>query len=206
MSLYLLAFAYSWGIKVGKRHSDYLKNIKNNKKIYFMTARVIQESPLLSFYFLNSISVHVITINQASVSCNTSLWQLSGLTEERLPSCPFCHEAQIVGNLQCWLTFRKFLPSLMLGQNDHQFQNDHQSEWDSFLRFLIFDKTASSRKSPGCSKLLPIQNDGGHCVLRDLQCSSFLIMVPFFLHICALQSMLWRLFLWGQQLFASAKT
>lgn len=46
MLLYLLAFEYSWGIKVAKRHLDYIKNIKNNNKISFMTARVIQWSPL----------------------------------------------------------------------------------------------------------------------------------------------------------------
>ena len=33
-----------------------------------------------------------------------------------------------------------------------------------------FGRVASSRKNLGCSKLLPFMNDGGHCVLGDLQC------------------------------------
>ena len=36
-------------------------------------------------------------------------------------------------------------------------------------RLLRFDQEASSR-SLGGSKLLPFENDGGHCVLWDLQC------------------------------------
>ena len=32
-----------------------------------------------------------------------------------------------------------------------------------------FGRVASSRKSLGGSKLLPFKNDGGHCVLGDLQ-------------------------------------
>ena len=42
-----------------------------------------------------------------------------------------------------------------------------------------FGRAASSRKSLGGSKLLPfIKNDGGHCVLGDLQCS-INVLVPF---------------------------
>ena len=37
-------------------------------------------------------------------------------------------------------------------------------------RLLSVARAASSRKSLGGSKLLPFKNDGGHCVLRDLQC------------------------------------
>ena len=32
-----------------------------------------------------------------------------------------------------------------------------------------FDRAASSRKSLGGSKLLPFKNDGGHCVIGELQ-------------------------------------
>lgn len=38
--------------------------------------------------------------------------------------------------------------------------------------------TASSRKSPGGSELLPLRDDGGHCALRHLQ-SSRDVSVPF---------------------------
>ena len=34
-----------------------------------------------------------------------------------------------------------------------------------------FGRVASSRKSPGCSKLLPFKNYGGHRALEGLQCS-----------------------------------
>ena len=39
-----------------------------------------------------------------------------------------------------------------------------------------FCQAASSRKNLGDSKHLPFKNDGGHCVLGDLQCCS---LVPF---------------------------
>ena len=41
-----------------------------------------------------------------------------------------------------------------------------------------FDRAASSRKILGGSKLLPFKNDGGHCVLGDLQCC-INVFVPF---------------------------
>ena len=41
-----------------------------------------------------------------------------------------------------------------------------------------FGWAASSRKSLGGSKLLPFKNDGGHCVLGDLQCCR-IFLVPF---------------------------
>ena len=41
-----------------------------------------------------------------------------------------------------------------------------------------FGLAASSRKSLGCSKVLPFKNDGGHCVLGDLQCCRN-VLVPF---------------------------
>ena len=46
------------------------------------------------------------------------------------------------------------------------------------LPIAQFGQTTSSRKSLGGSKLLPFKNDGGHCVLRDLQCCRN-ILVPF---------------------------
>ena len=41
-----------------------------------------------------------------------------------------------------------------------------------------FNQAASSRKSLGGSKLLPFKNEGGHCVLGDLQCCRN-VLVPF---------------------------
>ena len=40
----------------------------------------------------------------------------------------------------------------------------------ALLSIAQFGWVARSRKSLGCSKLLPFKNDGGHCVLGDLQC------------------------------------
>ena len=34
-----------------------------------------------------------------------------------------------------------------------------------------FGQEASSGKSPGCSKLVPFKNYGGHCTLGNLQCN-----------------------------------
>ena len=41
-----------------------------------------------------------------------------------------------------------------------------------------FGWVASSKKSLGGSKLIPIKNDGSHCVLGDLQCCR-IFLVPF---------------------------
>ena len=41
-----------------------------------------------------------------------------------------------------------------------------------------FCRVASSRESLGGSKHLPFKNDGGHCVLGDLQCCR-IVLVPF---------------------------
>ena len=38
------------------------------------------------------------------------------------------------------------------------------------LPIAQFGRAASSRNSLSVSKLLPFKNDGGHCVLGDLQC------------------------------------
>ena len=45
-------------------------------------------------------------------------------------------------------------------------------------RLLSLARAASSRKSPGGSKLLPFRKDGGHCVLVDIQCCRN-VLVPF---------------------------
>ena len=45
-------------------------------------------------------------------------------------------------------------------------------------RIAQFGRAASSRKSRGGSKLVPLKNDGGHCVLGDLQCYRN-VLVPF---------------------------
>ena len=46
------------------------------------------------------------------------------------------------------------------------------------LQIAQFGWVSSSRKSLGGSKLLLFKNDGGHCVLRDLQCYIY-FWVPF---------------------------
>ena len=48
----------------------------------------------------------------------------------------------------------------------------------TFLHSAQFGRAASSSKSLGGSKLLPIKNDGGLCILGDLQCCR-LFLVPF---------------------------
>ena len=45
-------------------------------------------------------------------------------------------------------------------------------------RLLSLGRVANSRKSVGGSKLLPFKNNGGHCVLGDLQCCRN-VLVPF---------------------------
>ena len=63
-------------------------------------------------------------------------------------------------------------------QSDHRFLG-HLPDQGPFLLIAQFGWTASSRKSLGGSKLLPFKNDGGHCVLGDLQCSrNILVPVP----------------------------
>ena len=41
-----------------------------------------------------------------------------------------------------------------------------------------FGRVASSRKSPGGTKRLLLKNDGGHCVLGDLQCCRHFFWYP----------------------------
>ena len=45
---------------------------------------------------------------------------------------------------------------------------DHLSDHGPSPLITQFGRAASSRKSLGGSKLLPFNNDGGHCVLGDL--------------------------------------
>ena len=82
---------------------------------------------------------------------------------------------------QRWLSFWKVLPS-------PQRNSGALSEWPSASwsapdhcpsrPLAQFGREASSRKSLGGSKLLPFKNDGGHCVLGDLQCC-LNILLPF---------------------------
>ena len=56
-------------------------------------------------------------------------------------------------------------------------QSDHRVLGSPFLprpfSTTQFDQAASSRKSPGCFKLLPFKNYGGHCVLPIPICAHF---------------------------------
>ena len=86
---------------------------------------------------------------------------------------------------------RRFSPlngeALKLCQRKHQ-NRGHLSDQGTSARML---SSASSRKSLGGYKLLPFKNDGGHCVLGDLQfCRHFL--VPFPISVLT-QSCLWAL-------------
>ena len=55
-----------------------------------------------------------------------------------------------------------------LCQCDHRVRR-HSPGQGPAPRLSQFGWSASSRKSRGGSKLLPIKNDGGHCVLGDHQ-------------------------------------
>ena len=49
----------------------------------------------------------------------------------------------------------------------------------ALLPRLLSGQATTSRKSLGDSKLLPFKNDGGHCVLGDLQyCRNVLVLFP----------------------------
>ena len=54
-------------------------------------------------------------------------------------------------------------------QSDHQVLGHLPDQGPSPL-IAQFGRVANSRKSLGGSKHLPFKNDGGHCVLGDLQC------------------------------------
>ena len=63
-----------------------------------------------------------------------------------------------------------------MGEN-HRIRG-HISDQGPSSPIAQFGRGASSRKSLCGSKLLPFNNDGGHCVLGDLQCSRH-VLVPF---------------------------
>ena len=67
--------------------------------------------------------------------------------------------------------------TLELCQCDHQ-DLGHLPDQGPSRQIALFARVASSRMSLGDSKLLPLKNDGGHCVLGDLQCCRN-VLVPF---------------------------
>ena len=68
--------------------------------------------------------------------------------------------------------------TLELFQSDHRVLGHHPDQGPS-PPIAQFGRTASSMKSLGGSRpLLPFKNDGGHCVLGDLQCYRH-FLVPF---------------------------
>jgi hypothetical protein len=93
----------------------------------------------------------------------------------------FYNKGPIGGVIQRWLSFWKVLPS-------PQRISGALSEWQSgswsphrprpFSPDCAVWREASSRKSLGVCKLLPFKNDGGHCVLGDIQCCIH-VLVPF---------------------------
>ena len=66
--------------------------------------------------------------------------------------------------------------TLELCQSDHRVLGHLPGQGHSPL-IAQFGQSSSSRKTLGCSKLLPFKN-GGHCVLGDLQCCRH-FLVPF---------------------------
>ena len=84
---------------------------------------------------------------------------------------PLYHKGLIGGVLQRWLSFRNILPSphWVLG---------HLTDYGPFPPIAQFGQVASSKKSLCGSKRLPFKNDGGHCVIGDLQCCRH-VLVPF---------------------------
>ena len=62
--------------------------------------------------------------------------------------------------------------SVVLHESDHRVLG-HLSFQGPSPPIAQFGRTASSRKSPGCSKLLPFKNYGGHCALGNLQAADF---------------------------------
>ena len=84
---------------------------------------------------------------------------------------PLYHKCLIGGVHQRWLSFLKVLPSPQrnsgLCQSDHPVLG-HLPDQDPYPLIAQFGQAASSKKSPGGTKLLPFKNDVGHCVLREL--------------------------------------
>ena len=73
--------------------------------------------------------------------------------------------------------FPSFTPELWSSFRDHRVLG-HLPDQCPSPPIAQFGRAASSRKSIGGSKLLPFKNDGGHCVLGDLQCCQN-VLVPF---------------------------
>ena len=93
-------------------------------------------------------------------------------TEERLPSG---HSAIKPRTLECCGdgcpsgSFSSLhTGSLLLNQSDHRVLG-HPSYQGPSLLITQFGWAASCRKNPGCSKLLPFNNYGGHCSFGKLQ-------------------------------------
>jgi hypothetical protein len=103
-------------------------------------------------------------------------------TEEWLPSGHSTINGVIGGVLQKRLSFRKVLPSPQ--RNSGVLSECPSGSWSPpwlkpFSPIAQFGRAASSRKSLAGSKLLPFKNDGGHCVVGDLQgCRHFLAPFP----------------------------
>ena len=89
---------------------------------------------------------------------------------------PLYHKGWIGGVLLRWW-FSRSPQRWSLCQGDHQVLEQLPDQGTS-PPIAQFGRVASSKKSLGGSKLLPLKNDGGHCVLRDLQCCRNLL-VPF---------------------------
>ena len=87
-----------------------------------------------------------------------------------------CHKGLIGGVLQKWLSFWK----VVLLEGSPIFTEELWSSVRVTIGFSVtsltkallaqFGRVASSRKSLGGSKLLTFKNDGGPCILGDLQC------------------------------------
>ena len=97
-------------------------------------------------------------------------------TEKRFPSG---HSAITPRSVKCCsdaYPSGKFLLSLYTGSlelshSDHQVLGHLSYQGPSPPHHAQFGWAASSRKSPGCSKLLPFKNYGGHCALGNIQYS-----------------------------------
>ena len=70
-----------------------------------------------------------------------------------------------------------FAEELELCQSDHRVLG-HIPDQSPSSPIAQFVRTVSYRKTLGGSKLLPFKNDGGYCVLGDLQCFRN-VLVPF---------------------------
>ena len=85
--------------------------------------------------------------------------------------------------MQCCRDGRTSWKVLPTPQRSHLCQSDHQvlghlPNQGPSRPISQFGRAACSRKSLGGSKPLPFKNDGGHCVLGDLQCCQH-FLVPF---------------------------